>query len=63
MKFRHWLIMNEAAYKGNIGAVEMMKFYQIASKDEIRLMEALAKKNDWNGFKKLIQKVLGVKLS
>jgi len=54
--------MQEASYKYNIGFQEMVAFYDKANKSEIKHMEKLVKGNDWNGFKKLIKKVLGIEL-
>lgn len=51
-----------AAYEGNIGAIEMVKFYQVASDSEISLMEKVAANENWVEFKKLIAKVVGVNL-
>lgn len=59
-KFRQ--IITEAAYPGNLGAIEMMKFYQLASNDEIKNMEKIAKSNNWKAFKVLIKKVLKIDL-
>ena len=55
-------LMNEAAYPGNIGFEELVKYYQIANKKEVRIIEDLIRKEDWSGFKVQIQKVVGVKL-
>ena len=54
--------LNEESYVGNLGAIEMFKFYQIASDIEIEEMEKIAKNKNWVAFKKLIKKVLGVEL-
>lgn len=54
--------LHELAYRYNIGFMEMAKFYQEASPKEIKLMEKLVKENDWEGFKKLIKKIIGVEL-
>jgi hypothetical protein len=54
--------MTEAAYPGNIGFHEMVKFYQVASHQQIEAMETVIKNSDWSGFKSLINKVLKVKL-
>jgi len=54
--------MNEAAYHGNIGFEEMVKFYGKATKAEIIKMELFIKENDWDGFKSIIKKVVGVAL-
>ena len=58
--FKH--MITEAAYPGNVGFVEMAKFYQTANKKQIKQMEDIIKAEDWDGFKELIQKVLNVKL-
>ncbi len=58
--FKH--MITEAAYPGNIGFSEMALFYQQASEKEIKKMEKIIKAEDWQGFKKLIQKALDIKL-
>jgi hypothetical protein len=47
-----------------MGAVEMIQFFQKASKKEIKEMEKItgAKNPDWNAFAKLIKRVLDVNL-
>jgi hypothetical protein len=59
MKFNN---INEAAYKGNMGFEEMMKFYRVASKEDKEKMEKLVKDNNWSAYKILIKRVLGVQL-
>lgn len=54
--------MDEAAYKGNIGAIEMIQLYQKASKKEIKELEDIIKKEDWDAYKKLVKKIIGVNL-
>lgn len=54
--------MKEASYAMNVGFEEMVNFYQKASNSEIKQMEKIIKKEDWNAFKKMIKKVLGVNL-
>jgi len=54
--------IQEMVYDGNIGALEMFKFFQVASEKEIKEMEEIAKKEDWEAYKKLIKKVLKVNL-
>ena len=54
--------MNEASYLGNIGFVEMCKFWKEASKDEENKMNRIIKNEDWEGFKSLIYSVINVKL-
>ena len=55
-------ILNEIAFGGNVGFAEMVAFYQTASPAEMKEMEKVTKANDWDGFKKLIKRVLNVKL-
>lgn len=56
-------ILPEASYAGNIGAMETAKFFQMASpeqKDKLReLIKAGKTKEGW----KLIQRIVGIKLS
>jgi hypothetical protein len=61
MKFDKWIV-TEASYPGNLGIEEMIRFYKIASKAEIKEMEMLVKKRNWDDFRALIKKVLGVDL-
>jgi Txe/YoeB family toxin of Txe-Axe toxin-antitoxin module len=56
------MLMNEAAYPNNIGFSEMVKFYQVADSAQLKKMETIIKNSDWDAFKKMIKKVLGVKL-
>ena len=60
MRLREYL--REISYPGNIGFEEMVRFYQKADKGQIDKMEKIIKKDNWNAFKKLIKKVLGVTL-
>ena len=59
--FEH-LDVTEAAYPDNIGFQEMVKFYQKASSSQIKKMEKIVKDGNFEEFKNMIQKVLGVKL-
>jgi len=59
--FSKW-ILTEAAYPGNMGIIEMIEFYKKASKQEVKEMEKAAKKKDWDAFKEIIKKVIGVEL-
>jgi len=56
------VLLGEASYPGNMGAVEMMKFYQIASKKQQRLMDRYIDKGDLKKAWALLQKVTKVKL-
>jgi len=61
MGFSKWLLY-ENAYPGNMGIIEMIAFYKKASKQEVKEMEKAAKKKDWDAFKQIIKKVIGVDL-
>lgn len=52
----------EASYKGNIGFMEMAQLYQKASDSEIKELEMIIKKEDWEAYKKLVKRVLGTNL-
>lgn len=54
--------LKEATYEGNLGAIEMMKFYQKASDADIRKMERLLDKEAWKKAWELLKKITGVKL-
>lgn len=58
--FRTYL--DEASYDGNMGAVEVMKFYQSATDSEIDKLERFIARQDWSKAWKLVQKVTGVNL-
>ena len=54
--------IDEASYKGNIGAMEMMKFFQVATKQQKdKLKELIASKNQAAAWK-MLQDVTGMKL-
>jgi hypothetical protein len=54
--------IQEAAYKGNLGMMEMMKFFEVATAEEkAKLKKLIADKNQTAAFK-LIQDVTGMKL-
>ena len=54
--------LKEASYEGNIGMVEMMKFYQKASDSDINKMERFLDKKAWRKAWSLLQQVTGVAL-
>lgn len=62
MTFAQFKKLNEAAYSGNIGFEELVKFYQKADDKQEEEMEKIISKEDWVAFKKLIKKVLGISL-
>jgi len=66
-KFRRYCHLNElmeAAYEGNIGAEEVMKFYMSdkATDAAIETFEDFLKRDDEEGAWKLLQRVMGTKL-
>ena len=54
--------LDEAAYPGNIGFEEMVRFYKLADKEQLKRMESAIDKNDWPTFKNLIDEVVDIKL-
>jgi hypothetical protein len=52
----------EASYKGNIGVMETVKFYQMANKAQIRRLEQLIARRSFDQAWKLIQTITGVTL-
>lgn len=55
-------ILFEAAYPGNLGFEEMMRFFQKASEKDVVKMQKIVKDENWEDYKKIIKKVLGVSL-
>lgn len=53
---------NAMVYSGNLGAVEMIKFYQICSKQEESLINRLLDADNWKSAWTLLKKVTGVNL-
>ncbi len=65
MNFKEYLAKSklfEGTYHGNIGAMEMFKFYSVASPEEKSLMDNIVEAGKWEDFKQLIYKVLGINL-
>ena len=54
--------IQEAAYKGNIGMMEMMKFFEVASKEQKEKLKKLIADKNQSAAWKLIQDVTGMKL-
>jgi hypothetical protein len=54
--------VDEAAYVGNIGAMEMFKFHQVATKKQKEKLKQHIAKKDVKGAWQHIQNVTGVKL-
>jgi hypothetical protein len=54
--------MNEAAFRGNIGFEEMVKFYREANDQQKKEMDKIVQSGNWDKYVLLIHKVTGVKL-
>ena len=54
--------IDEAAYKGNIGAMEMMKFFQVATLEQKQKLKKLIADKNQSAAWKMIQDVTGMKL-
>ncbi len=57
-----WEMFMEAAYRGNLGLMELAKFYRIATPEQKARMDEITNSEDWEGFKALVKEVLGVTL-
>ncbi len=62
MKLQDLKQLDEAAYPGNLGMMEMFKFYQVASDEQKKLMKSLISKKLFDKAWELLQQVTGVKL-
>ncbi len=60
MRLRQYI--DEASYIGNIGFEEMVKFHQLATTADLKVMQKIVEQDDWVAFKKLIQKVVKTEL-
>jgi len=56
--------LNEATYPGNIGFEEMVQFWKMAEKEDLKKMDKLLSKSkpNFNDFKDLIRNVVGTEL-
>ena len=54
--------LDEASYPGNLGMMEMFKFYQVATEDQKKKMKSLITQKKMNDAWELLQVVTGVKL-
>ncbi len=52
----------EAAYPGNLGLMELVQFYNVATPEQKQEMDEVTNAGDWKRFKELVYEVLGVKL-
>jgi len=55
-------ILIEASYPGDIGAMEMFKFYQLATDDQKETFQSLLDRKDYPTAWEMVQKVAGVRL-
>jgi len=55
-------MIKEAAYKGNLGVMEYFQLIQKANKKEVKEIEKAVKEEDWETYKKLVKKILGINL-
>lgn len=62
IKFSQYSIICEAAYNGNIGIIELIKFYEKASPDVVKKVKALIAQRDSAAAWDIVQKTLGIKL-
>lgn len=62
MKFKEYLIIQEAVYDGNIGIMEMVKFYQTASNEQKNKMKEYVEKKMFDMAWKLLSAVTGINL-
>jgi hypothetical protein len=63
MKFSEFLLVQEASYSGNIGMMEMFKFYQVATMFQKNEMKEYIEKKLFDKAWSLLQRVTGVKLN
>lgn len=52
----------EISYEGNVGLHEMVKFFQVATPEEVKRFEDLMSVNDLPNAWELLQQVVGVRL-
>lgn len=55
-------VAKDESYPGNVGVMEMVKFYEKASSQESDEMNKIVGQGNWSAFKQLIQRVLGIEL-
>lgn len=62
MNFKAYLSLDEASYEGNIGMMEMFKFYQVATSEQKSKMKSLLAGGKHAEAWEFLQQVTGVKL-
>lgn len=60
--FTEFSILSEAAYKGNIGVMEVINFRRKATPEQVKQFHSHIQNNDHDKAWKLVQHVTGVKL-
>jgi len=55
-------MLKELSYPGNLGAMEIFKFYDVANPKEIKVLDRLMKQKKWKEAWRLIQKTTKVNL-
>jgi hypothetical protein len=55
-------VVSEESYDGNIGMMEMVKFYRTATPEQITQMKALIAERKYDGAWELLKTATGVKL-
>lgn len=63
ISFTEFRILSEAAYKGNIGVMEVIKFRRNATPEQIKQFHGHIQNNEHDKAWKLVQNVTGVKLN
>lgn len=63
LTFKEYKELAEASYSGNIGIMELVKFYNKATPDLIKKVKELIAKKDNDAAWEIIQRVTGVKLN
>ena len=62
MKLREVMELNELNYPGNIGMMEMFKFFEVATDEMKQVMKSLLAQGNTDAAWELLQKVTGMKL-
>jgi hypothetical protein len=63
LSFKEYREISEAAYAGNIGIMELIKFYEKATPDLIKKVKEFIKIKDNASAWEIIQDVTGIKLN
>lgn len=58
----NWEMFAEAAYRGNLGLMELVQFRKVASPEQNAKMDEIVANKDWEGFRAIIKEVLNIEL-